>query len=141
MSTNDATDNQFTNAQPEVINHDSIRAADGKAGGETPRTFPRQVLTGNQRGTLNITGGIIVTNPTDSSVVGMGPIPDGSGDFGFFAQAADGNLLYKIVGSTIYAYDVTQTPSTNVMQLLKLPDGTYGQAVAAQGDNVADAFS
>lgn len=50
MSTNDATDNQFSNASPEVINHDSIPAASSSAGGDTPRTFSRQLLSGNTRG-------------------------------------------------------------------------------------------
>lgn len=50
MSTNDATDNQFSNVSPEVINHDSIPAASSSAGGDTPRTFSRQLLSGNTRG-------------------------------------------------------------------------------------------
>lgn len=188
MSTNDATDNIFSSANPEVINHDSITPGATIAGGDTPRLFPRQTLSGSQRGILNITGEIIVTDPTDNtqfiaidgtsgtvniadggsitignniqissnsatsdeaiivtnadgSKVGMGSIPDGSGDFGFFAQDLNGNLLYKIVGSTQYIYDITQNPHTNVMQAMKLPDGSYGWAVAATGFNVSDGYS
>lgn len=176
MATDDATGNIFSSANPEVITHDSIQPGEGIAGGETPRIFPRQNLSGSQRGIWTITGQIIVTNPsnniqdiildgstgsitigqttttntisnginvvnTDGSRVGMGAIPDGSGDFGFYAQDGAGNLLYKIVGSTQYVYDITQTPHTNVMQIMKLPNGTYGEAIAKIGENVADAFS
>lgn len=94
--------------------------------------------SGTSTGTSSAEGAFIVTN-TDGSTVGMGAIPDNSGDFGFFAQDGSGNLLYKIVGSTIYVYDVTN--DTNVMQVMKLPDGTYGWAVAATGSNVVDGFS
>ena len=162
--TQDASDNINIFPSPQVVSHDYIDARDSIAGGQTPRTLPRQILTGSQRGDWNITGSISILDPsistntnqgsikldgtsnailvtnTDGSVVGMGELPDGSG-FGFFAQDASGNLLYKIVGSTIYAYDITQSPATNVMQILELPDGTYGWAVANTGKNVSDGFS
>lgn len=48
--TDDAKNNLFNNASPEVISHDSIPAAEPIAGGETPRTFSRQDLTGMSRG-------------------------------------------------------------------------------------------
>lgn len=127
----------------------------------TPRIYGRQILSGNVRGSQNITGSITITDPTtnqqnisidgsaqaitvtntDGSVVGMGLLPDGSGSFGFYAQDAKGNLLYKIVGSTIYTYDITQTPAVNNMQLMKLPDGSYGMTVAKTGTNVASLYS
>jgi hypothetical protein len=160
MGISDATDNVVSygtasSSQPVSIDSRS-RAYD-----PTPRTFSRQLLSGNMRGTQNITGAITITDPdtnqqnisidgstqaitvtnTDGSVVGMGKLPDGSGDFGFYAQDASGNLLYKIVGSTIYTYDITQSPVVNNMQLLKLPDGTYGMAVAKTGSSVAGLFS
>lgn len=50
MSTADSTDNIFSSANPEVIQHDFIQPGESAAGGDTPRTFPRQVLTGNSRG-------------------------------------------------------------------------------------------
>lgn len=106
----------------------------------TARLYGRQVLSGTVTGNLNVVGSVTVSN-TDGSLLGMGAIPDNSGDFGFYAQDSNGNLLYKIVGSTIYAYDVTRVPATNIMQILKLPDGTYGWAVAAPGKNVSDGIS
>jgi len=81
---------------------------------------------------------IIVTN-TDGSKVGMGKIP-GSGDFGFFALDNQGRVLMKIVGSTQYVYDYANG-GVNVMQIMKLPDGSYGWAVAATGQNVSAGFS
>lgn len=48
--TGDATDNTFSISNPQVIAHDFIQPGESAAGGETPRTFPRQVLTGNARG-------------------------------------------------------------------------------------------
>ena len=127
----------------------------------TPRIFSRQLLSGSMRGTQNITGALTITDPTtsqqnisidgsaqaitvtntDGSVVGMGLIPDGSNNFGFYTQDSKGNLLMKIVGSTIYTYDITQTPAVNNMQLLKLPDGTFGMVVAKTGKSVASLFS
>lgn len=127
----------------------------------TPRIFSRQLLSGSMRGTQNITGALTITDPTtnqqnisidgsaqaitvtntDGSIVGMGLIPDGSNTFGFFTKDSSGNLLMKIVGSTIYTYDLTQTPAVNNMQLLKLPDGTYGMVVAKTGKSVASLFS
>lgn len=50
MSTADSTDNIFSSANPEVIQHDFIQPGESAAGGDAPRTFPRQVLTGNSRG-------------------------------------------------------------------------------------------
>ena len=127
----------------------------------TPRTYGRQILSGNIRGSQNITGSLTITNPTtnqqnislsgsnqtitvtntDGSVVGMGLIPDGSNTFGFYTLNSSGQLLMKIVGSTIYTYDLTQTPAVNNMQLMKLPDGSYGMTVAKTGTNVASLYS
>lgn len=156
-STNDATDSLYTPGNIQTITPSYISAGAMPNDG-TDRVFSRQLLTGNMRGVQNITGSITITNPTtnkqnisidgtaqaitvtntDGSVVGMGLIPN-SADFGFYAQDAQGNLLYKIVGSTIFAYDITH--NTNVMQILKLPDGTYGWAVANVGENVADGYN
>lgn len=85
-----------------------------------------------------VTDAIIVTN-TDGSQVGMGKIPD-STDFGFFVTDPDGNILMKIVGSTQYVYDYANG-GVNVMQIMKLPDGSYGWAVASTGNNVSAGFS
>lgn len=80
----------------------------------------------------------ITMTGVDGSVVGMGPIP-GESDSGFFTLDSLGRLVSKQVGATQYVYD--PTTGKNIMQIGKLPDGTYGWAVAAAGFNVADGFS
>lgn len=160
MAIVDATDNILSNVNAEIVTPTYTTSPVSAINDTTPRVYTRQLLSGNLRGNQNITGAIIITDPntnqqnisidgsaqaitvtnTDGSVVGMGLIPSTT-DFGFYAQDSNGNLLYKIVGSTIYAYDITQTPVTNIIQILKLPDNTYGMAIAKTGKNVADAFS
>lgn len=141
-------------AQPMTVTPSSITDT-------TPRIYSRQLLSGNLRGNQNITGTLTITDPdtnsqnitldgsaqaitvtnTDGSVVGMGLIPDGSNTFGFFTLNANGQLLMKIVGSTIYTYDLTQNPAVNNMQLLELPDKSYGMVVAKTGKSVSSLFS
>lgn len=160
MTTYDATSNTINSyGTGSGITEPYTGSAGG--GGNTPRIYGRQILSGNIRGTQNITGAITITDPntnqqnisidgsaqaitvenTDGSIVGMGLVPDGSNTFGFFTLNSNGQLLMKIVGSTIYTYDLTQTPAVNNMQLLKLPDNTYGIAVAKTGQSVASLFS
>lgn len=50
--TQDATDNIQSIPTPQVVPHDYIDAAPTYAGGDTPRLFPRQTLTGNARGVM-----------------------------------------------------------------------------------------
>lgn len=80
----------------------------------------------------------ITITDDDGSVVGMGRMPDDSG-FGFFVLDSSGNILCKIIGGTIYAYD--PTTNKNIMQLLRLPDGTYGIVAMKPGINVTEAYS
>lgn len=80
----------------------------------------------------------VTMTAADGSVVGMGQIPGGT-DFGFFALDSSARLVFKQISSTQYVYD--PTTGKNIMQIGKLPDGTYGWAVAAAGLNVADGFA
>lgn len=93
------------------------------------RVLPRQLSTGSTRGTQTVGYGdtkidgsnnrisvgdsilldgnsiaITVTND-DGKKVGMGLIPDGSGQFGFFAMDADGNVIATWVGPTLLVND------------------------------------
>lgn len=77
-----------------------------------------------------------VTN-ADGTKTGIGQIP-GSTDLGFYTLDSAGNVIQKIVGPTRYVYDLTTTK--NVMQDGKLPDATYGWAVAATNKNVSEGF-
>lgn len=95
------------------------------------RVQPRQVATGVTRGTWRI-------NNTDGSYITIGVIPN-NGGFGFAFFDSSNNLVSKDTGVTEYVYDVST--GKNNMQLKKLPNGTYGFAVAASGYNVADGYS
>ena len=74
---------------------------------------------------------------TDGSTVGIGTMP--TGEFGFFGTDTAGNVVFKIIGSTFYVNDIVN--NTNVMQIGKMPDGSYGTAIAKVGKNVSDIFS
>lgn len=113
------------------------------------RIIPRQISSGSTRGTQKVGYGsteidgsnnrIVITNPLDGTSVGIGTIPGSTtGEFGFFALDEDGNVVMKIVGPTRYIYDLTN--DKNVMQDGKLPDGSYGWAVAKENYSVEDAF-
>lgn len=126
----------------------------------TPRIYSRQLLSGNMRGTQNITGALTITDPntnqqnisidgsaqaitvtnTDGSTVGLGLIP-GTTNFGFFAQDKNGNLVMQIVGPTMSTFDLTQSPAINNMQIGKLPDSSYGMVVAKTGKSVSSLYS
>lgn len=127
------------------------------------RVLPRQLSTGSTRGTQTVGYGdtkidgsnntitvgdsilldggneVISVTDTTGAVVGMGRIPGTQTEFGFFGTDASGNLVFKYVNGTWYDYD--PSTSINYMQHGILPDGTGGWAIAAQGDNVSDAYS
>lgn len=114
------------------------------------RTLPRQVTTGITRGTQTIMN-------TDGSYVTLGLIPDGGTDFGIAFFDVNGNIISKNTGSVEYMYDSNNNliskntgetqfiydanTGKNIMQIGKLPDDTYGFAVAATGFDVADGIS
>jgi hypothetical protein len=113
------------------------------------RVLPRQVSSGSTRGTQKVGYGnteidgsnnrIVITNPTDGTSVGIGTIPGSiTNEFGFFALDENGEVVMKIVGPTRYIYDLDN--DKNVMQDGKLPDGTFGWAVAKEDYDVEDAF-
>jgi hypothetical protein len=109
-------------------------------------TNPDSVLSGTMRGTQGVgSGGAkidsannrITLTKSDGSSVGIGSVPNSTtGEYGFFGTDTAGNVVFKIVGSTFYVYDITN--GTNVMQMGKLPNNTYNVAIAQTGQNVAD---
>lgn len=110
---------------------------------------PYKLQTGVMRGTQTIAN-------TDGTKIYIGQIPK-TNTFGIaFADAtgkivsqitgstysffnSDGALVSKIEGPTQYVYDITT--GKNIIQIGKLPDGTYGMAVAKAGYNVSDGIS
>jgi hypothetical protein len=100
---------------------------------------PDGILTGSMRGTQQANQ-FIATNPADKTRIGMGLIPGSTtSEYGFFVIDAANNVIMKIVNTTRYVYDIAN--NKNVMQDGKLPDNTYGYAVAKTGKNVSDIFS
>lgn len=111
---------------------------------------PYKLGTGSMRGTQTVGFGdtkidgannrIIITNPTDGTKVGIGTVPGSTtGEFGFFTLDDDDNVIIKIVGPTMYVFDLLT--SKNIIQIGKLPDSTYGMVVAKPDVDVADVFS
>ncbi len=112
------------------------------------RIQPRQVGTGLMRGTQTILN-------TDGSKITLGKI-SGTSEFGIAYYDPDDNLLssitgttysfydtngsliQKITGGTTYIYDITT--NKNIIQIGKLPDGSYGMVVAKPDVDVADVF-
>jgi len=85
------------------------------------------------------TDGRLMAVNSDGSKVGIGLIPNSAtGEFGFFGLDSSDNLIFKIVNGVYYVYDIAN--DKNIMQFGKLPDNTYGFAVAKQGKNVSEIF-
>lgn len=99
---------------------------------DSNRTNPNQIPSGVTRGTQKYIN-------TDGSYMTLGVIPDGGTDFGIAFFDSSDTLIAKITGVTQYIYD--KTTNKNVVQVGKLPDGSYGWAVAKSGYNVSDGIS
>jgi hypothetical protein len=102
---------------------------------------PRQVNPGGLRGEKVITGSLTIQNEDnpDEQII-FGQFDDEFGIFG--VDASDPNnfrIVWKIIGATRYIYNLDD--DTNIMQDGRLPDGSYGWFVAAEGENVEDAIS
>lgn len=94
------------------------------------RILPRQMSTGTMRGTQNVgyggvkidssnntitvgdvisisgnDDGLITVGNTNEGVQGIGIIPDGSGDDGFFQTDSTGKVIWKQVNGTTYTYN------------------------------------
>lgn len=119
-------------------------------GGSIERILPRQISTGSMRGTQIVGYGAVkidgsnntisITAPSTSTTINVGVIPTATiTGVGLSIVDSSGFTLFKMDGQTWYWYDKTTTK--NVMQIGKLPDGTYGTAIAKSGFNVQDAFS
>lgn len=80
------------------------------------RTLPRQVSTGNQRGTQTITGQLRITDPTTNN-----PVITDSG----------------IDQRTLVADPITKL---NRIVIGKLPNGDFGIAISKPGYDVLDTF-
>lgn len=111
---------------------------------------PDSMLAGQLRGTQNVGSGgaqidsannrITVTSAADGSVIGLGNIPGSTtNEFGFFSEDNKGNMIFKIVGGTMFVYDPSNN-YTNIVQTGLLPDGSGGITSADPGTNVSDLY-
>lgn len=121
--------------------HD-VQAFDPYRQAEQMRVMPRQLSTGAQKGEMTVFGKIIVGNPNNNERIIIGTNGD---DFGFFGAESNGgdeanlDIAWKIVGQTFYFYDIDDD-GRNIMQVGKLPDGTFNMVAAKDGYEVEDAF-
>jgi hypothetical protein len=105
------------------------------------RLMPRELKSGSQRGEMTIQGKLTVRNPDTDERVVIGSVDGEFGIFGAEATAGDDsslNIAWKAVGQTFYYYDLDD--GRNIMQVGKLPDGTYNFASAKATYEVEDAF-
>ena len=107
------------------------------------RVLPRQMSSGKSRGENTITGSMVIVDENDSTQrIVIGNVNGEFGVFGVSLETNDPNaqtVIWKIVGQTYYFYDLVNG-SVNIMQVGKLPDATFGWAVAKTGINVSEAY-
>lgn len=135
--------------QPETLSGPNYPDASPSSINPISLSNPDDTLSGTYRGSQNVGSGpvidsannrILLTNPVDGSSVGIGTIPGSTtNEFGFFSLDNNGDLIMKIVNGTWYVYDLST--NKNIMQSGKLPDSSYGWAVAATNKNVSDGIS
>lgn len=104
----------------------------GEGGGSADFVTPYKLGSGVMRGTQ------IIQN-TDGSQITLGNLPNSSTQFGITFIDPSGNTISTNTGATQMIYDIST--GKNIIQIGKLPDGTYGMAVAKAGFNVSEAFS
>lgn len=100
-------------------------------GGSADFLQPTKMLSGALRGSQIILG-------SDGSKVILGELPGTNNEFGIGFYDPNGKLIMKFVSSTLYTYDPNS--DKNVLQFGKLPDATYGWAIARTGNNVSEGF-
>jgi hypothetical protein len=106
------------------------------------RVNPTRVGSGATTGTQTLNGTQNIINPDSDSTLTIGSI---EGDdrtklnIGFTIKDKDDFTLFVLNDQTWSWFD--KTTKKNVIQIGKLPDGSYGFAVADIGKDVADGFN
>lgn len=117
--------------------HD-VAAVDPYQIAQQQRVMPRELKAGSQRGEMTIQGKLTVRNPdTDESII-IGTVGNDFGVFGAADSTDNPDIAFSIVGQTFYFYDLSD--GRNIMQIGKLPDGTFNFASAKATYEVEDAF-
>ena len=117
--------------------HD-VAAVDPYQIAQQQRVMPRELKAGSPRGEMTIQGKLTVRNPdTDESII-IGTVGNSFGIFGAADSSDNPDIAFSIVGQTFYFYDLGD--GRNIMQVGKLPDGTFNFASAKATYEVEDAF-
>lgn len=140
---NNANDNAFNNnrlpSQGYSNTRHDVASVDPYQIAAQQRLMPRELKAGSQRGEIIIQGKLTVTDPTSDERIIIGTVGDNFGIFGAVDSTDNPEIAYKIVGQTFYFYDLNNE-SANIMQFGKVPDETFGFAIAKTGSEVADIF-
>lgn len=142
QNSNTTNDNAFRgNALPKQgfsnTMHD-VAAVDPYQIAQQQRVMPRELKAGSQRGEMVIQGKLTVRNPDTDEQIIIGSVNNDFGVFGTSGSSDNPDVAFGIVGQTFYFYDLTD--GRNIMQIGKLPDGTFNFASAKATYEVEDAF-
>lgn len=102
------------------------------------RTLPRQVSTGNQRGTQRITGSLVLANPVDGT-----PYISLSGGQQSI-NISSPNYSTPVISSQGASQRILVTdPSSKLVRIVigRMPNGLFGIAISKPGYDVLEAFS
>lgn len=117
--------------------HD-VAAVDPYQIAQQQRVMPRELKAGSQRGEMTIQGKLTVRNPNTDEQIIIGTVGNDFGIFGAADSTDNPDVAFGIVGQTFYFYDLSD--GRNIMQIGKLPDGTFNFASAKATYEVEDAF-
>lgn len=117
--------------------HD-VAAVDPYQIAQQQRVMPRELKAGSQRGEMTIQGKLTVRNPNTDEQIIIGTVGNDFGIFGAADSTDNPDVAFSIVGQTFYFYDLSD--GRNIMQIGKLPDGTFNFASAKATYEVEDAF-
>lgn len=117
--------------------HD-VAAVDPYQIAQQQRVMPRELKAGSQRGEMTIQGKLTVRNPNTDEQIIIGAVGNDFGIFGAADSTDNPDVAFGIVGQTFYFYDLSD--GRNIMQIGKLPDGTFNFASAKATYEVEDAF-
>jgi len=136
-SDNALKDNKLPSQGYSNTMHD-VAAVDPYQIAQQQRVMPRELKAGSQRGEMTIQGKLTVRNPNTDEQIIIGTVGNDFGIFGAADSTDNPDVAFGIVGQTFYFYDLSD--GRNIMQIGKLPDGTFNFASAKATYEVEDAF-
>lgn len=136
-SDNALKDNKLPSQGYSNTMHD-VAAVDPYQIAQQNRVMPRELKAGSQRGEMTIQGKLTVRNPDTDEQIIIGTVNNDFGIFGAADSTDNPDIAFGIIGQTFYFYDLSD--GRNIMQIGKLPDGTFNFASAKATYEVEDAF-